>query len=82
MGEFEAGKSYTIVDHATGGIHHYSCLRRTTDEVEMLPVYYEIDGVYKQDVVNFTVKKDHDVEYIVIFSYKGEERRLYANSQF
>ncbi len=80
MGEFEAGKSYTIVDHATGGIHHYSCLRRTTDEVEMLPVYYEIDGVYKQDVVNFTVKKDHDVEYIVIFSYKVEERRLYANS--
>lgn len=80
MGEFEAGKSYTIVDHATGGIHHYSCLRRTTDEVEMLPVYYEIDGVYKQDVVNFTVKKDHDVEYIVIFSYKWEERRLYANS--
>ena len=80
MGEFEVGKSYTIVDHATGGIHHYSCLRRTKDEVEMLPVYYEIDGVYKQDVVNFTVKKDHDVEYIVIFSYKGEERRLYANS--
>lgn len=31
MGEFEVGKSYTIVDHATGGIHHYSCLRRTTD---------------------------------------------------
>ena len=80
MGEFEVGKSYTIVDHATGVIHHYSCLRRTTDEVEMLPVYYEIDGVYKQDVVNFTVKKDHDVEYIVIFSYKGGERRLYANS--
>lgn len=65
----------------TGGSHEYKVISRTETVLHCERIYYEIDGTHK-GIENFEIHKDENgKEYIVLWTYRGEEGRHYAEQE-
>ena len=75
---FKSGHKFVTTCIFTGGCHMYEVVSRTETVLHCERVYYEIDGTHK-GTEDFDIHKDEDgKEYIVLWRYKGEEGRHYA----
>lgn len=73
---FEVGYKFDYTCIFTGGSHNYKVVSRTEKELHCEAEYNEIDGVHKVKE-NFEIHKENGREYIILWAYKGHERRLY-----
>lgn len=76
--KFKANAKYENTDWFTGGIHTYKCISRTENTVTLSAIYDEIDGLHVVPPETFDIRKDEDGEYILFYTYHGEENRMYA----
>lgn len=75
---FTVGFEFYTTCIFTGGCHHYKVTSRTEDELRCEFIYEELDGTHKGTEI-FEIHKDcKGREYIVLWTYKGDEGRLYA----
>lgn len=79
MTQFKVGDAFESTDIFTGGTHEYKITDRTETKIICQRVYHEIDGTHKGRET-FEIHTDNDCEYIVLWTYKGEEGRKYAES--
>lgn len=75
---FNPGDKYENVDWFTGGVHTYKCISRTENTVTLSAIYDEIDGLHVVPPETFDIRSDEDGEYILFYTYYGEENRMYA----
>lgn len=73
---FQVGYEFESTCIFTGGSHSYKVVSRTEKELKCEAEYCEIDGVHKVKE-SFNVYKEDGREYIVLWTYKGEEGRHY-----
>lgn len=75
---FEVGYEFNSTCIFTGGSHMYKVISRTENILSCERIYYEIDGTHK-GTEDFEIHKDENgKEYIILWTYKGEEGRHYA----
>lgn len=83
--KFQVGDTFDSVCIFTGGCHQY-----TVNEIEQKgktknlichSVYNEIDGIHKVKETFKVYKDEQNNEYIVLWQYKGEEGRHYAQGK-
>ena len=77
---FKVNDEFDVCSIFTGGMHYYKVLRRENNILYCAADYIEIDGNYETEQ-SFEVKEDENGEYIVAWTYKGEEGRVYAKSE-
>lgn len=76
---FQAGETYESVDWFTGGTGYYTVVRRNGDILELTEAHDEIDGFHTNpETSTYEVHEEDGTEYIVFYSYRGNENRLYA----
>ena len=73
---FEVGYRFSSTCIFTGGSHDYEVVSRTENELHCEASYWEIDGIHKVKET-FEIHKEDEREYIVLWTYKGEEGRHY-----
>ena len=73
---FEVGYRFNSTCIFTGGSHDYEVVSRTEKELHCEASYWEIDGIHKVRET-FEIHKEDEREYIVLWTYKGEEGRHY-----
>lgn len=76
--KFKANAKYENTDWFTGGMHTYKCVSRTENTVTLSAIYEEIDGVHEIPAETFDIRSDEDGEYVLFYTYHGEENRMYA----
>lgn len=78
VARFQTDAMYENTDWFTGGIHTYKCVSRTENTVTLSAIYDEIDGLHVIPPETFEIRKDEDGEYVLFYTYHGEENRMYA----
>lgn len=78
VARFQQDAMYENTDWFTGGIHTYKCVSRTENTVTLSAIYDEIDGLHVIPPETFDIRKDEDGEYVLFYTYHGEENRMYA----
>lgn len=78
VARFQQDAMYENTDWFTGGIHTYKCVSRTENTVTLSAIYDEIDGLHVVPPETFDIRSDEDGEYVLFYTYHGEENRMYA----
>lgn len=78
MKSFKVGQIYTYHCWFTGGEHRMTIVDRTDDTITFKVSAYELDGNHATQE-NYKIDTDDDGnESILIYSYHGQENRIYA----
>lgn len=78
---FKENDTFTSTCIFTGGRHNYKVVSRTETVLHCEGIYHELDGIHKVPE-DFEIHKDENGrEYIVLWTYKGEEGRHYADGK-
>ena len=78
VARFQPDAMYENTDWFTGGLHTYKCISRTENTVTLSAIYDEVDGLHVIPPETFDIRSDEDGEYVLFYTYHGEENRMYA----
>lgn len=77
---FQIGERYASIDWFTGGTTYLTVTGRAKDTLSLTEAHDEIDGFHVCGTESaYVIREEDGVEYIVLYSYHGNENRVYAN---
>lgn len=79
---FQAGEIYKDTDWFTGGTTYFTVAGRDKDTLRLTEAHDEIDGFHVCDgETAYEICEEDNREYIVLYSYCGNENRIYAHKR-